>query len=282
MDQHSPASGLVAAAEEVSGLAAKHAADADQARRLHPNVIRAVGDAGFVRHFVPARWGGGEGTFADIVTAVATVGEGCASAAWIASLTANGPRTAAYLPEEGQRELWGEGPDTFLVSALMPIGSADPVAGGWRLTGRWSFIFRNIGETPGRLLGIATPGVCGAITLPRRLTWPSMLSARVPTPPVSADNPAVRLVDAPHAYRRLQRGGDPGTSTRGRRLAPPGSPTATGLGRPGIAGCAGTVAAQAASAPPDRDAGHLIGLAPSAGHQTLDLFEHGRTSAHPG
>lgn len=46
--------------------------------------------------------------------------------------------------------------------------------------------------------------LCGAITRPRHLAWSSMVSARVPTPPVFADGPAVRLVDAPHAERRLK------------------------------------------------------------------------------
>jgi alkanesulfonate monooxygenase SsuD/methylene tetrahydromethanopterin reductase-like flavin-dependent oxidoreductase (luciferase family) len=52
--------------------------------------------------------------------------------------------------------------------------------------------------------------LCGAITRPWHLTWPSILGTRVPTPPVPADGPVVRLVDAPHAKRRLQGGGDLG------------------------------------------------------------------------
>lgn len=32
----------------------------------------------------------------------------------------------------------------------------------------------------------------------------------------------------------------------------------------------------------DRDAGHLVDLAPLAGHHALDLSEHGRTPADPG
>ncbi|MFG1710828.1 hypothetical protein ACFLIM_47475 [Nonomuraea sp. M3C6] len=44
----------------------------------------------------------------------------------------------------------------------------------------------------------------------------------------------------------------------GRRPASSGRPAATGLGRPGAAGRTGTAAAHAASAPSDRDAGHLV------------------------
>ncbi|MEV4400494.1 methyltransferase domain-containing protein, partial [Nonomuraea sp. NPDC049607] len=46
--------------------------------------------------------------------------------------------------------------------------------------------------------------LCGAKTRPWRLTGPSILSTRVPTPAVSADGPVVRLVDASLAGRHLQ------------------------------------------------------------------------------
>lgn len=59
---------------------------------------------------------------------------------------------------------------------------------------------------------IALAAVCGAITRPRHLIWPSMLSARVSTPAVSADGSVVRLGDAPHAKRHLQGSGDLGAA----------------------------------------------------------------------
>ncbi|MFI9364422.1 acyl-CoA dehydrogenase family protein [Kitasatospora sp. NPDC053057] len=121
-------------------VAAKHAADADQQRRLHPDVVQGVVAAGFARHFVPERWGGEAGGFADLLAAVATVGEGCTSAAWVAALTATVPRMAAHLPIAGQQEIWADGPDPMLVGALMPLGRAERAPGGWRLTGTWSFV----------------------------------------------------------------------------------------------------------------------------------------------
>ncbi|NUR00079.1 MAG: flavin-dependent monooxygenase [Streptomyces sp.] len=131
---------LAERARDLASLAGKHAADADRERRLHPDVVRSVADAGFGRHFVPARWGGAEGTFADLLTAVARVGEGCTSAAWVAALAATVPRMAAHLPRQGQSEIWSDGPDTLLVGALMPLGRAERAAGGWRLTGTWSYV----------------------------------------------------------------------------------------------------------------------------------------------
>lgn len=127
-------------AESARASAAQHAAAADTARTLAPDVVDAIVTAGFARFFVPERWGGVAGGFTELTAAVATVGEACASAAWCASLAAYGARQAAYLPLEGQRELWADGPDTFLVGAVVPTGTAEPVPGGWRLRGTWSYV----------------------------------------------------------------------------------------------------------------------------------------------
>lgn len=133
-------SDLVAAASETAKLAAEHSTAAEANRCLHPDVVRAVIAAGFARHFVPARWGGRAGSFTEATEAATALGEGCASAAWCASLTASLGRMAAYLPEEGQAAIWQDEPDTLIVGGLMPAGTAEPSPGGWRLSGRWPYV----------------------------------------------------------------------------------------------------------------------------------------------
>lgn len=135
-----PASGLGAAADRLRVLAAAHAADADAARGLSRDVVDGIRHAGFARHFVAARFGGAEGTFAELTRAVMSVGEGCAAAAWCASLAAYSARFAAHLPEAGHQELWGAGPDTVVATGLMPAGRAVPENGGWRVTGQWAYV----------------------------------------------------------------------------------------------------------------------------------------------
>ncbi|GAA2879383.1 hydrolase [Actinoplanes cyaneus] len=131
---------LPSAATGIAAIAARCANDAEDNRRLDPEVVSAVLAAGFARHFVPAAWGGNAGTFTDLTDAVVTIGSACASTAWYASLTASLGRMAAFLPAEGQAELWSAGPDPLIVGALMPVGTAQPVDGGWQLSGRWTFV----------------------------------------------------------------------------------------------------------------------------------------------
>ncbi|MGH1556134.1 hypothetical protein ACRAWF_43230 [Streptomyces sp. L7] len=127
MSDTSPARAPARTAREVGEVAATHAAKAELDRRLGPEVTESIRAAGFARHFVPVRWGGSEGTFGVFARTVAEVAAGDASAAWCASIAATLGRIAAFLPEEGQRAVWGDGPDAFVVGALMPGGNARAV-----------------------------------------------------------------------------------------------------------------------------------------------------------
>ncbi|MEU9480524.1 acyl-CoA dehydrogenase family protein [Streptomyces sp. NPDC048191] len=138
--ERSSVAAVVAGAPRVAEIAARCGEKTETARQLAPEVAEAIREAGFARHFVPAAFGGTEGRFEDMTSAVTLVGEGCASAAWVASLSAYAARYGAYLPVEGQAVLWGDGPDALMGGALMPAGKAEPVSGGWRLTGEWEYI----------------------------------------------------------------------------------------------------------------------------------------------
>lgn len=135
-----PNTGIVPIAEKVRTLAAERAEDADRSRRLAPEVIDAVHEAGFARHFVSAEHSGHEGTFRELTDAVITLGEGCAATAWCASLSAFSSRFATHLPPEGQQSRWGETPDTFIAVGMPPMGRAVAVDGGHRVTGRWNYV----------------------------------------------------------------------------------------------------------------------------------------------
>ncbi|MCQ8774745.1 hydrolase [Streptomyces telluris] len=132
---------LLEAAVAAAPLAAAHAADAEADRRLSPPVVEAIVAAGFSGHFAPAALGGAAGTFAELLDASAALGEGCASAAWFASVIASAGRLTAYLPREGREGVWAKGPQTVVVAGLMPSGTAERApGGGWRVTGSWNYV----------------------------------------------------------------------------------------------------------------------------------------------
>jgi two-component flavin-dependent monooxygenase len=155
--------GLDTALREDAVNRAAKLADRDQGlleerRRLTDDVVRALTDAGFARHFVPRRFGGSAGTFTQLFAAATTLGETCASTSWCATLFAAHGRLASYLPQEGQHDLWHTSPDTRIAAAIMPpSGTATAVPGGWRLTGRWGFA-SGVDHADWVLLASLTPG----------------------------------------------------------------------------------------------------------------------------
>jgi alkylation response protein AidB-like acyl-CoA dehydrogenase len=131
---------MLAAAEKLRDLAGQEAPATEAARRLAPAVVDGLRDAGFARHFVARRWGGTEGGFGELVQSILTLGEGCAAAAWCASLCTTSTRFAAHLPEDGHRVLWENSPDVLIATALIMCGEAVPEPGGWRVSGTWPYV----------------------------------------------------------------------------------------------------------------------------------------------
>ncbi|MGW6783964.1 acyl-CoA dehydrogenase family protein [Streptomyces sp. NPDC054987] len=127
-------------AGEAVALAAERAEAAEAARALDPDVVRALLDAGFARHFVPVGHGGRGGGFGGLVDAVTAIGASCPATAWCASIALSLSRMAGFLPEEGRKRLWQDGPDILVVGSVSPRGRALPADGGWQLTGTWPYV----------------------------------------------------------------------------------------------------------------------------------------------
>lgn len=136
-----PLPSLRAGARVARETAARLSQETEREGRLPEAVLDAVRAAGFARHLVPARFGGNEGSYTELAAAVADLGEGCASAAWCASVYAIAGRLAVHLPAEGQAVIWADGPDALIASGIVPAPGAQVRAeeGGWRLTGEWPF-----------------------------------------------------------------------------------------------------------------------------------------------
>ncbi|MFI8829076.1 acyl-CoA dehydrogenase family protein [Streptomyces sp. NPDC053431] len=132
------------ALEAAAGTAGHCANGADTAGRLARGTVEALAAAGFTSAFAPVRPDGTAATtatFEAVTRAVAAIGEGCTSAAWLASLWAYNGRFTAFLPDEGRQEVWAKGADTRVVSSMVAAGvTAEPVDGGWELSGKWLYV----------------------------------------------------------------------------------------------------------------------------------------------
>ncbi|ABL79754.1 MULTISPECIES: acyl-CoA dehydrogenase family protein [unclassified Nocardioides] len=107
--------------------------------RLTEEAWAALQSIGVMRALQPARWGGGETDLVEYVDAIIEIGRHSASAGWVASVVGVHPWQIALFPDETQTEIWGATPDRAIASSYTPTGSIEKIAGGYRVSGRWSF-----------------------------------------------------------------------------------------------------------------------------------------------
>ena len=112
----------------------------EQLRRLPDETIADLVDAGLLRIGNPDRFGG-LGLDIDSGFEVAVeLGRGCGSAAWCYAVLNTHNWWIGHWPAQAQEEYFADSPDTFASSALDPSRArVKVVAGGYRLSGRWSF-----------------------------------------------------------------------------------------------------------------------------------------------
>jgi len=134
-----PAADLVAKARALAPLLAEHAAEAERQRRPADVVVDALRRSGVFLMMVPRKYGGLEldlDTFLEVGLALS---EGDASMAWVANFYIEHNWMVCQFPEAFQAELLGSQGYTLAPAALSPNGVAEPVAGGYRLNGRWQW-----------------------------------------------------------------------------------------------------------------------------------------------
>ncbi|MGW2840085.1 acyl-CoA dehydrogenase family protein [Streptomyces sp. NPDC001493] len=110
----------------------------EQARRLPPTVVERLREAGVFRMAVPVERGGPELDSVQQTEVVELLARGDASAAWCAMIGMDTPLYAQFLPESVARDELGD-PDTVTAGLILPVGRAERVPGGYRVTGRWQF-----------------------------------------------------------------------------------------------------------------------------------------------
>lgn len=117
---------------------AERAAEGERLRRLPPDTVSDPAVAAFVELLVPARYGGTQAPFREILQPVRQMAHGCASSAWTIGFYALHNWMLALFGEQAQAEAFADRP--FLAPApLAPTGRGLPADGGIRLTGRWSW-----------------------------------------------------------------------------------------------------------------------------------------------
>ncbi|MBX7432445.1 acyl-CoA dehydrogenase [Mycobacterium sp. Y57] len=117
---------------------AERAGEAERLRRLPAATLADPITSEFINLLVPARYGGRQAAFPEILDPVRQMAHGCASSAWTLGFYALHNWMLALFDEQAQNEAFTASP--FLAPApLAPTGRGVNCEGGIRVTGRWSW-----------------------------------------------------------------------------------------------------------------------------------------------
>ncbi|BBZ23354.1 acyl-CoA dehydrogenase family protein [Mycolicibacter hiberniae] len=123
--------------EFVSRLA-QRAAAAEELRQLPAETVEDFRTSGLAGLLLPARYGGRQAEFPEILDPIRRMAHGCASSAWTLGFYMLHNWMLALFGEQAQDEVFAGGP-VLCPAPLAPTGRGVPDGDGIRLSGRWSW-----------------------------------------------------------------------------------------------------------------------------------------------
>ena len=112
----------------------------EREQRLPKALVEQFHTAGFYSLVMPRALGGLQADPLTYVRVVELLAEAAGSVGWNVANSSIGQLVTLGLPDEGVHEIYARGADTVIAgTAVMGGGRAVPVAGGYRVTGRWPF-----------------------------------------------------------------------------------------------------------------------------------------------
>lgn len=120
---------------ELAGLAEEN----EKIGKLSDRTVALLRSAGVIRLLQPKEFGGHAAHPRDFAEAVMAVARHDGAAGWVSGVVGVHPWELAQLDSRLAHEVWDADPDTWIASPYMPGGIADPVDGGYVLSGRWPF-----------------------------------------------------------------------------------------------------------------------------------------------
>jgi alkylation response protein AidB-like acyl-CoA dehydrogenase len=130
---------LVTFAKDWSARLPERSLEIESGRRLPPDISRAFAAGGLFHALVPAELGGSEVHPSTLVEMIKQVSIGDGSAGWNVMIGATTGLLSASLSDEYAKKIYGSGPDVLSVGVTAPMGTAQSVEGGYKVTGRWPF-----------------------------------------------------------------------------------------------------------------------------------------------
>ncbi|MCP3058398.1 acyl-CoA dehydrogenase family protein [Myxococcus sp. K38C18041901] len=133
-----PVHPLLATARELAPRLSERSAEIESARRLPTDLVTELNRAGVFRMMIPEAYGGLELHPALSFQVIEALSRADGATGWNAMIGSATALTAAWLPEAVGRAIFSR-PDVITGGVAAPLGRAERVEGGHRVTGRWSW-----------------------------------------------------------------------------------------------------------------------------------------------
>src|SRR5262245_24506444 len=130
---------LLQAVDNVRDILVAHAEETEALRTLAPASVAALRESGLFTLKLPAVLGGAEADPVTQVEVIESVSYIDPSTGWSLMIGAGGGSLCAFLPDEAIERMFAGGKIPTIAGSFTPGGRATPVAGGYRVTGRWSW-----------------------------------------------------------------------------------------------------------------------------------------------
>lgn len=118
---------------------AERAQETEDLRKVHPQNIAELDEAGFFKLCQPKQWGGYEAEMETFYTAAKLIASACGSTGWCASILGIHNWHLALFPQQAQEDVWGEDPTVRISSSYAPMGASKKTEEGYVLNGKWSW-----------------------------------------------------------------------------------------------------------------------------------------------
>lgn len=154
----------IAAARRLSPRIRELAAATESGRRLPAELVDDFRAAGLFRMGIPSSVGGDEVPVETLLRAIEEVSHADGSAGWCVMIAATSGVVAAYLDPDEARTIFSS--STVAGGAFAPSGTAEPLDGAFRVSGRWRFV-SGCEHSDWLLNGCVIDGVVAGVVLPR-------------------------------------------------------------------------------------------------------------------
>jgi 3-hydroxy-9,10-secoandrosta-1,3,5(10)-triene-9,17-dione monooxygenase len=157
---------VVARATALVPLLAANAAQCEAARRVPQENMDGLAAAGLFDVLAPKRVAGMGGSMATELVVAAELARGCPSTAWLQTIFAGSRWWVGTLATAAAQDEVFDGGASPLICGVLgadgPSGTARPVAGGFRVSGRWAFASGSL-HADWAILGVAFLDAAGEV-----------------------------------------------------------------------------------------------------------------------